>query len=397
MSVATSLSLNQDTSVSNLRKRTENSGAPDMAKQQAWLKAMEQSQMQEWLRQGLTARGGHEEALPERGSSSRDLSQTYHQDSAEKTSVHERGSDVQTASHSNGNGRQAAATDVVYERNLNTQNVIANEALPVASAVQRWTTEPMMVTLESVNSSVKQQASAPDMGAFAQDSLASSFEGVQPLLANENMMAELPGDFAPLEQTVQAVKMALQEMTGLGARIVSAESLNQMTGVDKQIIQPLNKLTASLATSVTDTPAPEMSEVKEESASAQTADIADSLSEEHEAIRFHAEWSEEGLRLWLGIDSNANIDKAQLAKQLHDWVAKQNVQLLALIWNGEQLSKNMIAQILKDGNKPSASSQTSTKPADDATIPGAEDTHYFFSSYLQVKSQAKEMQWPSVQ
>ncbi|MFZ6778062.1 hypothetical protein ACO0LD_14620 [Undibacterium sp. Ji83W] len=386
------MSLNQDLSAKSLRLRTDNSGVPDIAKQQAWLRAMEQSQMQEWLRQGLTARGGHDTPVAEDTSNARELSQKHHQDDAEKTGDRETVNDAQADSRSNGSAKQAASIEGVDKRNFVAQDARANEALPAASSVQRSSSDSTVAEVENENSEVKQQVSASGMTAFAANNLASSPGTVQSSIATGSALP-LAGEFAQGGQAVQTIKIALQEMTGIEAKIVSAESLNQMADVDKQTNQPVSRLAASLSKMETDTAELEKSAIKEESASAKAADNAESLPEEHQVIRFHAEWSEEGLRLWLGINSNANIDKAQLTKQLHDWVAKQNVQLLALIWNGEQLPKNVIAQMLKEGANPSASSLTNSKPSDVANAPGVEDTHYFLNSYLQ----AKEMQWPSVQ
>ncbi|MES2036406.1 MAG: hypothetical protein V4495_01090 [Pseudomonadota bacterium] len=383
-------------SAKNLRLRTDTSGAPDMAKQQAWLKAMEQSQMQEWLRQGLTARGGRDTPATEGTSNARELSQTHHQDDTGKAGGRETVNDTQADSRSYGNAKQAAFIEVADERNLVAQDARANQALPSASSVQRGSADSTTTEVENENSQVKRQASASGMTAFAANNLASSPGAGQSSNATGSTLS-LAGEFAQGGQAVQAIKMALQEMTGIEAKIVSVESLNQMADVDKQTNRPVSRLVTSLSIMETDIAELEKSAIKEESASAKATDKVESLPEEHQAIRFHAEWSEEGLRLWLGINSNADIDKAQLTKQLHDWVAKQNVQLLALIWNGEQLPKNVIAQMLKEGVKPSASSLINSKPGDIENEPGVEDTHYFFNSYLQAKSQAKEMQWPSVQ
>ena len=388
MSVTTSLSLNQDLSVKNLRLRTDNSGAPDMAKQQAWLKAMEQSQMQEWLRQGLTARGSHDTPVAEGRSNALEQSQTYHHDDAEKNGDRETVNDTQADSWSNRTGKQAVSTDVAREKDSGIKDVKASEVLPVASSAQQSSADPATAEVGNESFQLRPQAS----GLVVTSSLASSPDAVQPSLAIGSAMS-LACEFAQGGQAVQAIKMALQEMTGIEAKIVSSESLNQMVDVDRQASQLLSKLVTGLSVKPTDTASLEKSESKENPASLEVTDKTEFLPEEHQAIRFHAEWSEEGLRLWLGIDSNANIDKAQLAKQLHDWVTKQNVQLLALIWNGEQLPKNVMTQLMKDGGKPSTLALTHPKYGDVANTPDVEDTHYFLNSYLQ----AKEMQWRSVQ
>lgn len=392
MSVTTSLSLNQDLSAKNLRLRTDTSGAPDMAKQQAWLKAMEQSQMQEWLRQGLTARDGYDTPATDGTSNAREQRQAHNQDGVEKTGDRETVNDTQADSRSNRTDEQAVSSDVAQGRELGIQDAKASEFLPAASSAQPNSADSTAVEVGNENSPVKQQTATSGMRAFAANNLASSSGTEQSSIATGSTMP-LAAVSTQAWQAVQTIKIALQEMTGIEAKIVSVESLNQMTDVDRQTNQPVSKLAASLSIMETDTSELEKSEIKDEPASAEVADKTEAVAEEHQAIRFHAEWSEEGLRLWLGINSNANIDKAELSKQLHHWVAKQNVQLLALTWNGEQLPKNVIAQMLKDGVKPSASSLTNSKPSDVANTVGVEDTHYFFNFYLQ----AKEMQWPSVQ
>ncbi len=395
MSVTSSLNLNQDLSAKSLRLRADNSGEPDMAKQQAWLKAMEQSQMQEWLRQGLTARGGHDTPATQGTSNVREL-KTHYQDDAAKAGGRETVSDTQADPRSNGNAKQTASIEVADERNFVAQDARASAALPPASSVQRGSNDSTTTEVENENSQVKQPASALGMTTFAVHNSASLPGATQSFVATGNAIP-LAGKFVQAEHAVQAIKMALQEITGIEARIVAPESLSQMTEMGRQTSQPISKLATGLSSKIADMTVLEESEIKEESANAGVTDKAEPLPEEHQAIRFHAEWSEDGLRLWLGINSNANMAKAQIVRQLHEWVAKQNVQLLALIWNGEQMPRNVLVQVLKEGAKPPVSSSTNSKPGDIANTQGIEDMHYFLNSYLQTKSQAKEMQWPSVQ
>jgi len=54
-------------------------------------------------------------------------------------------------------------------------------------------------------------------------------------------------------------------------------------------------------------------------------------------LRWHAEWDEQGVRVWLGLDSAAGIDAPQLAQQVLQSLGGQGVRVLSLICNGKPL------------------------------------------------------------
>ncbi len=57
----------------------------------------------------------------------------------------------------------------------------------------------------------------------------------------------------------------------------------------------------------------------------------------NEPIRIHAQWSEAGLRLWLGLDAEVLAQARQITDELQRWVAREGVRLLSLSCNGRPL------------------------------------------------------------
>ena len=52
-------------------------------------------------------------------------------------------------------------------------------------------------------------------------------------------------------------------------------------------------------------------------------------------VRLHVEWSEEGVRVWLGADADQALPIPQIAQQLRHWFANRGETLIAMICNGE--------------------------------------------------------------
>jgi hypothetical protein len=69
-----------------------------------------------------------------------------------------------------------------------------------------------------------------------------------------------------------------------------------------------------------------------------------------EPIRVHADWSEEGVRVWLGMDSGALDSLEQITTQLHAWLNAQGLRLRSLSCNGQTLSEDpLLPDVLDDG------------------------------------------------
>ncbi len=60
-------------------------------------------------------------------------------------------------------------------------------------------------------------------------------------------------------------------------------------------------------------------------------------TQEHDALRMHAEWTDAGVRIWLGADAQSLPDVAALTSQLQHWLASQGTSLLGLVCNGRDL------------------------------------------------------------
>ncbi|MBC3875057.1 hypothetical protein [Undibacterium flavidum] len=58
---------------------------------------------------------------------------------------------------------------------------------------------------------------------------------------------------------------------------------------------------------------------------------------ERETLRFHTELSENGLKIWLGVDVQAQVDLAVLSHTLRLWLTQQGVHLYALVCNGRSI------------------------------------------------------------
>jgi hypothetical protein len=57
-----------------------------------------------------------------------------------------------------------------------------------------------------------------------------------------------------------------------------------------------------------------------------------------EPVRVHAEWTADGVRVWLGLDATALAHQKAIAQQVRRWVAAQNARVLSLSCNGRSLA-----------------------------------------------------------
>jgi hypothetical protein len=84
----------------------------------------------------------------------------------------------------------------------------------------------------------------------------------------------------------------------------------------------------------TESTATEASPAAEE---ARTARDEPASAEPAPPLRWHAEWDEQGVRVWLGLDSAAGIDAPELAQQVLQSLGEQGVRVRSLICNGKSL------------------------------------------------------------
>jgi hypothetical protein len=62
-----------------------------------------------------------------------------------------------------------------------------------------------------------------------------------------------------------------------------------------------------------------------------------------EPIRVHAEWSEDGVRLWLGMEAGALNSLDPITRQLQAWLAAQGLRLRSLACNGQIISTELLS------------------------------------------------------
>jgi hypothetical protein len=53
-----------------------------------------------------------------------------------------------------------------------------------------------------------------------------------------------------------------------------------------------------------------------------------------EPIRLHAEWSDQGVSVWLGSDANETMPLVSLMSHVQQWLSAHGERLRALVWNG---------------------------------------------------------------
>ncbi|MFZ6876357.1 hypothetical protein ACO0LF_30235 [Undibacterium sp. Di27W] len=382
----TSLVLNQDPQVKGLRVSNESSVSLDLSKQKAWMKAMEQSQMQEWLRQGLTHRDYFQASQNKPVQNSQDdllpgfQAPVSHEETQIKD-INSSGSAEKQVPPSNG-------IDDAVSGGLHIEaEVVLQSELQLAKPQPTLSASKLHAFSEQNLSLASQKIAESQASQHGQVSLAGNTQLVQAVTPNfvpktqENTSVAM-SSVTDKVQLSESLKSGLEAWTGVVA-ISSSLNLLSLTGkLDQQTNQATTKLATGFLASMLPADVIEKAEASEGVAETKVVPDPESSQYDHEAIRFHAEWSEEGLRLWLGIDSNTKIDIAQLSQQLRNWVAQQNVQLLSLVWNGQQISKSQVAQILKDGNKQNAPFADTSATMHETK---SSDKHYFLNSYLHAK------------
>lgn len=72
-------------------------------------------------------------------------------------------------------------------------------------------------------------------------------------------------------------------------------------------------------------------------APAPTAQRDAAAADEREPLRVHAEWSDVGVRVWLGADANGLASIDTVTRQLQQWLGSQGTRLLGVVCNGKQV------------------------------------------------------------
>ena len=56
-----------------------------------------------------------------------------------------------------------------------------------------------------------------------------------------------------------------------------------------------------------------------------------------EPVRVHAEWSNAGVRLWLGMDADMLTQVDQISRELQKWLAREGIKVLSIACNGKPI------------------------------------------------------------
>ncbi|HEX7638415.1 MAG TPA: hypothetical protein VF457_08470 [Burkholderiaceae bacterium] len=60
-------------------------------------------------------------------------------------------------------------------------------------------------------------------------------------------------------------------------------------------------------------------------------------SRDRDPLRVHAEWSDAGVRVWLGADAQGQDQVAAATRQLQEWLSAQGTRLLSVVCNGRSV------------------------------------------------------------
>lgn len=107
-------------------------------------------------------------------------------------------------------------------------------------------------------------------------------------------------------------------------------------------------------------------EAPNESESAAPRDASASAASEREPLRVHAEWSDNGVRVWMGADLQGLAAVGAVTRQLQQWLGRQGVRLLGVVCNGQEIWSSAS----EGGSEASCGAATSTH---DETDPAAID------------------------
>lgn len=66
---------------------------------------------------------------------------------------------------------------------------------------------------------------------------------------------------------------------------------------------------------------------------------------EHAPVRLYAEWSEQGVKVWLGADADQLQNLPVLAQQVQQWLGGQGERLISLVCNGQDVTTEAEAEL----------------------------------------------------
>ena len=332
------LSAYQDSTLA-LQKNSKETLQADTKRQQAWARAMEQEQMNSWLRFGLVSRSEFEQSDLDHVSSQRD-------DGTRETIIDDHLSVASVGGHLRENKLITQVThigedsmNVIYERSITATSVMLagtstsiseiTDNISSGSLLERnfEDSRPGSILKSELNidTSKSDEFKRPTIDPEIADSSLENLDTVK------NQIGEF-GQHHDVGQRFKQFLVALFSQPELlsGNQIVEVEP--QTSPHRNYLLRSVGAASVELETKDTDPPPDEIAESKGIS---QEQKIA--MVERNNGIRVHTEWANEGVRIWLGVDQGLHLNIDMLANRIEMWLRDQRVKVIGLVCNGREL------------------------------------------------------------
>lgn len=243
---------------------------------------------------------------------------------------------TQAGENAAANERSVAEHDLVWRQTME-QAELEGWFKPTESAAHEMPTAPAQLSMRMAQTSA--YARAADRPAPTADDLRGSRASASPfaVAAQRYALASLPGG-----RTATGAAFSPSATSEPVASTVSQHSSEAQTSVAYTRMPTLSlaALRESLAhvADIEVAEAPDASDRSSGDAPAATlAPRSGSEAERVPAVRLHAEWAADGVRVWLGADRGQPLPLAALVNGLHSWLAGQRTRLLGVVCNGRQV------------------------------------------------------------
>jgi hypothetical protein len=276
---------------------------------QAWRREMERAQMEAWLAHGVVGSAGLKPATP--GWSPLPAAVHVAASAAAsplETTARPHDGATSSADQSAGPPEQEASNPAVARK---TESLGENGRAPASKAARgeageasaARTAVPMPLPVQALPASALPHAVATTQvpGPAATAQMVSALEGMGPIAATTSVSG-LP-----------ATSAAIASDPGLAQRL------------------PSNSLAAN---TIMNGASPSGERAKADPAASVQRGATARVAAANEPIRLHADWSAEGVRLWLGMDAPAADALQAITLQLQRWLSAQGVRLLSISCNG---------------------------------------------------------------
>jgi len=347
----------------------------DLTKQQAWNRAMEHEQLSSWLRDGVIER---RQFVPQLNGEN-DLGTHHSLDNNYEKNVQQGAARETVTSFIQGRGE-------IHKVNLTINDKVREESVELRSN----TVTSLGKGERAVDTSFENKISKVDTDKLFND-LQSQTTKSQIL---EDPYLEVPtSKFLGTSSEIDLPTYLSEQLKNLESFVRGlAPNTNSHLELSKLIVEPnLNKmgnnpLQLPNLHSALDISLISGSDKDNESLQDETLMTVRSSNEvqeknaqflEYEKIRFHSEWHEDGVKIWLGVDHEEKQDVLRMVAEIRRWATIQNIPLAAIFCNGKPLMridvKNESLFDLRNSRKESTSYEQSNL---------LNDKHYLLNKYI---------------